>query len=107
MGEEQLNVEPDQLDKYAASMTNLADQTAHAEKYVSEWFSISAWDARIYAHVHQSVENVRQSLESNYARLRVLADSSAAELATSAKMYRETDRGTAQHLDSTYGGAHR
>ncbi len=102
---EKLEVRPDDLDKFAASMRELSRQAESAKKYVGEWIDISAGDARIYAHVKGIADQVRENLEANYAQLHTLAASSANELSASAQVYRTTDEATAQRLDSTYEGS--
>jgi hypothetical protein len=91
---EDLQVQPEDLDRFATAMSNLAADSDSAKQYVAKWFDISGDDARIFAHVAGIAEQVRQ---------RQLAEASATELTKSAEMYRTTDLATAKRLDSTYG----
>ncbi|MBF6100631.1 hypothetical protein IU510_21480 [Nocardia cyriacigeorgica] len=100
---EDLQVQPEDLDRFATAMSNLAADSDSAKQYVAKWFDISGDDARIFAHVAGIAEQVRQNLEANYDKLRQLAEASATEITKSAEMYRTTDLATAKRLDSTYG----
>lgn len=100
----QLDVRPDDLDRFAGTMNNLADQAGSAKDYVSEWFNVGPNDTRIFDLVAGTLAKVRADLESNYTKLQDLAAASGAELAKAGQFYRTTDGATARQLDATYPG---
>lgn len=100
----QLDVRPEDLDRFAGSMNDLAGQAGSAKDFVSEWFDVGSSDTRIFDHVAGTLERVRADLESNYAKLQELAAASAAELTKAGQFYRTTDGATARELDATYSG---
>ncbi|WP_280328897.1 type VII secretion target [Nocardia wallacei] len=104
---EELQVQPDDIDRFANSMVDLATQCDTAKKYVSNYFTINAEQARIYAYVKGVVDAMRENLTSNYEHLLKLSDGSALEMTRTAQMYRTTDIEIAKQLDATYSDGYR
>lgn len=103
---EELEVRPDDIDRFANSMADLSTQCDTAKKYASNHFSVDAEQARIYAYVKGVIDAMRESLASNYDHLLKLSDGSAMEMTRTAQMYRTTDFEIARQLDATYSDGH-
>ncbi len=99
---EELQVRPDDIDRFANCMIDLSAQCDTAKKYVSGYFSIDGEQARIYAYVKGVIDQMRDNLQANYDHLLKLSDGSATEMNRTAQMYRTTDFETAKRLDATY-----
>ncbi|MFJ1457089.1 hypothetical protein [Nocardia sp. N2S4-5] len=103
---EELEVRPDDIDRFANSMVDLTTQCDTAKKYASNYFSVNAEQARIYAYVKGVVDTMRENLISNYDHLLRLSDGSAMEMTRTAQMYRTTEFEIAKRLDATYSDGH-
>ncbi|MEU8894400.1 type VII secretion target [Nocardia sp. NPDC048505] len=99
---EELKVTPDNVDKFATAMRDLSTQAGSAKDYSTKWFEFGENDGRIYMGVKDKLDEVRQNLEANYAKLRTLSENAATELGKAATMYRTTDLDTAKKMDTTY-----
>jgi hypothetical protein len=101
----QFNVEPDDLDKFATSLRELAGEAVTAVGYADKWFTISGGQTGIYLQVKQTIDQIHADIEGNFKHLQKLTGDSADGIAKAVQVYRTTDHDRAAQLDSTYPGA--
>lgn len=102
---DQFNAEPDNLDKFATSLRELAGEATTAANYVDKWFTVSSGQTGVYLEVKQTIDQIRTDLEANFKQLQELAGNSSDGIAKAVQVYRTTDHDRAAQLDSTYPGA--
>ncbi|WP_063038437.1 type VII secretion target [Nocardia grenadensis] len=102
---EDLSVRPEDLDGLATTLNQLAAENTRAESYIRDHIDLSSDQAGLmYGRVAETIQQVRESLETNYSTLGNLTSTSSDELTRTAQMYRTTDGSTAAALDKTYPG---
>ncbi|MFI5715029.1 type VII secretion target [Nocardia sp. NPDC051750] len=104
---EELEVNPDEVDKFAASLKKLADENANAIAYIDKWLKVdnTVWgDGGLIRVGLGAVSEAHHKLRPNYEALGRLAEAAATELTAVAQMYRTTDKTNAAALDRTYPG---
>ncbi|MBB5916361.1 hypothetical protein BJY24_005273 [Nocardia transvalensis] len=99
---EDFRVVPDDLDKLAGSLLDLAGQAATASGHATKWMDLADAEMRIYGEVKKVVDQIRENVVANYNHLQSLAQNSSAELTASAQMYRTTETESARKLDAAY-----
>lgn len=102
-----LEIHSEKLDSFAAQLGDLAGQVDTAKEYLSKhlelsWHDKGAAGQFIWAAAVSKIGEVRDAVNANLDKLKVLTTGSSGELTKSAKMYRETDRAHAEKLDNTY-----
>ncbi|MFI6433756.1 type VII secretion target [Rhodococcus oryzae] len=95
-------VNPDDLDKFAATLADLATQASQAEEYLNKWLQIGYAEGRLFAPVVEKVSDVLSTLTPAYATLTMLSGDAGNELGRAANSYRATDGNTAGQLDASY-----
>lgn len=104
---EELEVDPDEVDKFSASLKKLADENASATTYIDKWLVAdnSVWgDGGLIRLGLGAISEAYDKLKPNYETLGMLSAAAATELAAVAEMYRTTDQANAAALDRTYEG---
>ncbi|WP_039821537.1 type VII secretion target [Nocardia testacea] len=104
---EELEVDPDQVEKFSASLKKLADENASATAYIDKWLVVdnSVWgDGGLIRLGLGAISEAYDKLKPNYETLGRLSAAAATELTAVAQMYRTTDRANAAALDRTYEG---
>ncbi|MCX0270162.1 type VII secretion target [Nocardia zapadnayensis] len=102
---EELDVDPDKVDKFSASLRRLADENASATAYIDKWLAVdnTVWgDGGLIRLGLSAISEAHAQLKPNYETLGRLSAAAATELAAVAQMYRTTDRANAAALDRTY-----
>ncbi|MDI3417270.1 hypothetical protein [Streptomyces luteolus] len=100
------NVEPGAIDGFASLVSRGAEGATKAVEYASNNTQIdkalggSLWDTVAGSH-DEYVEGAKKALR----KMESVLGSSRTELTKSASYYRETDRGEAERMDSTYPGS--
>lgn len=95
-------VRPSALDTCAGQLATLSSSFSSAKAYVASHTTISHADAAIFAHVAFLNDEVRASVADMAVHASDTLRRSSDELATSARMYRQTDADSAASLDATY-----
>lgn len=102
---EELKVEPDKLDKFAGSLTELGNDHSQAAPYARSWLKLDeSVGGLMFPPVASTLNRLLDEIESNLNSLGVATRSSSSELTRSAQMYRTTDYANAAALDKTYVG---
>ncbi|SEM15127.1 type VII secretion target [Rhodococcus maanshanensis] len=101
-----LVVEPDDIDRFAARMGELSEQSRQALDYLNRWLAIDYGDGRIFVTAVEAASSIRDSLSDTYRTLERLNSDASSELRRTAQMYRATENVTAFELDRTYGSRH-
>lgn len=104
---EELEVDPDEVDKFAASLKKLADENVDAIAYIDKWLRVdnTVWgDGGLIRVGLGAISEAYDKLKPNYETLGNLSEAAATELTAVAQMYRTTDRTNATALDRTYPG---
>lgn len=104
---EELEVDPDEVDNFAATLKKLTDENADATAYIDKWLRVdnTVWgDGGLIRVGLDAISEAYDKLKPNYETLGRLSEAAATELTAVAQMYRTTDKGTAAALDRTYGG---
>ncbi len=102
---EELKVDPDSVDKFGTTMSDLSTQAGTAQQYAGRWFEFGENDGRIYMGVKGTLDSVRENLQANYEKLKSISASASTELDKTAEMYRTTDGDTAKRMDTGYTAA--
>jgi hypothetical protein len=100
-------VDPAKIDAYQLLLTDLAGQTGPARDYVHTHLHLSLQQKGmagqgLWALAISRIGEASDAVNANLERLHTLSTASAAELARTATMYRNTDRANAERLDRTY-----
>jgi hypothetical protein len=98
-----LVVEPDDIDRFAARLGELSEQSRQALDYLNQWLAIDYGDGRIFVTAVEAASSIRDSLSDTYRTLERLNLDASSELSRTAQMYRATENATAFELDRTYG----
>jgi uncharacterized protein YukE len=104
---EELDVDPDEVDKFATSLKKLADENASATAYIDKWLVVDntvRGDGGLIRLGLGAISEAYDKLKPNYETLGMLSAAAATELTAVAQMYRTTDKANAAALDRTYEG---
>ncbi|MEU4316055.1 type VII secretion target [Nocardia sp. NPDC024068] len=102
-----LRVDPEEVNKFSASIKKLADENANATAYIDKWLVVdnTVWgDGGLLRVGLGAISEAHEKLKANYETIGNLSAAAATELAAVAQMYRTTDKGNAEALDRTYPG---
>ncbi|WP_167478513.1 type VII secretion target [Nocardia arthritidis] len=105
---EDLTVDPAALDDLSTKLKQLGTDNAQAETYLKKHVELSRGQTGlIFGRVAETIQQLREQLESNYETLGRVTTQSGDEVAKAAQMYRTTDHNTAVALDRSYPGGKR
>lgn len=95
-------VDPESVARFGRVVGDLRDDARVAGEYAGEHLAVRPEQSGLFLQVIQTAEQVRSLLERNYQQLYGVVDESAAELHSTAALYRTVDDGEAARLDATY-----
>ncbi|WP_280401924.1 type VII secretion target [Nocardia carnea] len=98
----EFKVTPGDLDTAAAKLEALADAGSKAVEYTKNNFDLEGNAGLALKPLMDKVIEMCSKLSNNYSQMSSLTTGTATELTSAAKMYRTTDRSTAETLDKTY-----
>ncbi|MFW0783003.1 type VII secretion target [Gordonia sp. CPCC 206044] len=87
-----MDVEPEDLDKFAKRLKELASQVGDASAYVEKHLSGISGDGILFVGIESTVAETRAALSENIDKLQQLATASGDEMTRAANHYRLTEQ---------------
>ncbi|MCW2793468.1 MAG: secretion-associated protein [Nocardioides sp.] len=97
-----LHVVTSALRNYSSDLHSWSGDTSAATSYVSSHLNLTWSDGMMFQPVIQVNDNVVPAIQDALARIKTVLEASGLELRAAAKMYDETDKEVAGHLDQKY-----
>ncbi|MET9383155.1 type VII secretion target [Streptomyces sp. NPDC002928] len=96
------DVEPDDLDGYAAQVGRAADDFQHASRYAQQYGNVAISNEGLFGMITGAHNGVLERVSAALTKAESVLRAADKELTKSAEYYRETDHGSAARLDATY-----
>lgn len=98
----EFKVTPDDIDKTADQLAEIAAGSAKAVEYAKKWLDLDSNAGLLLKPLMDGLQEACDELAVNYTRLGTKTSEAAAELEKAANMYRTIDKARAEALDKTY-----
>ncbi|MGW4739593.1 type VII secretion target [Nocardia xishanensis] len=98
----EFKVAPDDIDKAADQLGEIATGSAKAVEYAKKWLDLESNAGLVLKPLMDVLQEACDELAVNYTRLGSKTSEAATELEKAADMYRTIDKARAEALDKTY-----
>ncbi|MGI5458460.1 type VII secretion target [Streptomyces sp. CA-249302] len=96
------DVQPDDLDSYAAQVGRAAEDFQHAGRYAQQYGNVAMSNEGLFGMIAGAHGGVLERVSAALTKAESVVRAAEKELSKSATYYRDTDHGNAAKLDSTY-----
>ena len=96
------DVQPDDLDSYAAQVGRAADDSQHAGRYATQYGNVAVSNEGLFGLIAGAHNGVLERVNAALTKAESLLRAADKELSKSATYYRNSDHDSAARLDATY-----